>query len=76
MKLVYVIKIDFNLNYFLIFDYSEQFWRKYKNNRKFSTLIINSAHEETGEVLKYLDDLILNYLNSLYNVIIYIIYIK
>ena len=50
-----------------LFDYSEQFWRKYKNNRKFSTLIIDSAHEETGEVLKYLDDLIFNYLNSLYN---------
>ena len=50
-----------------LFDYSEQFWRKYKNNRKFSTLIIDSAHEETGEVLKYLDDVIFNYLNSLYN---------
>ena len=51
---------------FLI-DYSEQFWRKYKNNRKFSSVIIDSAHEETGEVLKYLDDTIFNYLNSLYN---------
>ena len=50
-----------------LFDYSDQFWRKYKNNRKFSTLIIDSAHEETGEVLKYLDDLVFNYLNSLYN---------
>ena len=50
-----------------LFEYSEQFWRKYKSNRKFSTLIIDSAHEETGEVLKYLDDLIFNYLNSLYN---------
>ena len=29
-----------------LFDYSEQFWRKYKNNRKFSTLIIDSAHED------------------------------
>ena len=50
-----------------LFDYSEQFWRKYKNNRKLSSLIIDSAHEETGEVLKYLDDIIFNYLNSLYN---------
>ena len=50
-----------------LFDYSEQFWRKYKHNRKFSTLIIDSAHEETGEVLKYLDDVIFNYLYSLYN---------
>ena len=50
-----------------LFDYSEQFWRKYKNNRKFSTLIIDTAHEETGEVLKYLDDVIFNYLSSLFN---------
>ena len=49
-----------------LFDYSEQFWRKYKNNRKLSSLIIDSAHEETGEVLKYLDDLIYNYLYSLF----------
>ena len=49
-----------------LLDYSEQFWRKYKNNRKFSTIIINSAHEGTMEVLKYLDDIIYNYLYSLY----------
>ena len=50
-----------------LFDYSDQFWRKYKDNRKFSTLIINTAHEETGEVLKYLDDTVFNYLNNLFN---------
>ena len=49
-----------------LLDYSEQFWRKYKNNRKFSTVIINTAHEGTMEVLKYLDDIIYNYLFSLY----------
>ena len=49
-----------------LLDYSQQFWRKYKHNRKFSTVIINSAHEGTMEVLKYLDDIIYNYLNSLY----------
>ena len=50
-----------------LLDYSEQFWRKYQNNRKFSLIIINSAHEETMEVLKYVDDAIYNYLYSLYN---------
>lgn len=30
-------------------------------------LIIDSAHEGTGEVLKYLDEIIFNYLSSLYN---------
>ena len=49
-----------------LLDYSEQFWRKYKNNRKFSTVIINTAHEGTMEVLKYLDDIIYNYLYSLF----------
>lgn len=50
-----------------LFEYSDQFWRIYKNNRKFSTIIINSAHEETGELLKHLDDIIFNYLYSLYS---------
>ena len=50
-----------------LLDYSEQFWRKYQNNRKFSLLIINSAHEETMEVMKYIDGIIYNYLYSLYN---------
>ena len=50
-----------------LFDYSEQFWRKYKDNRKLSLLVIDSAHEETNEVIKYLDNVIFNYLYSLYN---------
>jgi len=50
-----------------LLDYSEQFWRKYQNNRKFSTIVIDSAHEETMEVLKYIDVIIYNYLNSLFN---------
>ena len=50
-----------------LLDYSEQFWRKYQNNRKFSLIVINSAHEETMEVMKYIDDIIYNYLQSLYN---------
>ena len=50
-----------------VLDYSEQFWRKYQNNRKFSLIIINSAHEETMEVMKYIDGIIYNYLYSLYN---------
>ena len=43
-----------------LLDYSEQFWGKYKDNRKFSTVIINTAHEGTMEVLKYLDNIIYN----------------
>ena len=53
-----------------LFDYTEQFWRKYKNNRKFSTILLNSSHESSAEVLKYLDCsiyIIFSFLNSLYN---------
>ena len=51
----------------LILEYTNQFWRKYKNNRKFSLISSNDAHEGTMETLKYLDDIIYDYLNSLYN---------
>ena len=49
-----------------LLDFSEQFWKKYKNNRKYSLIIINSAHESSMELLKYLDDIIYNHLYSLY----------
>ena len=48
-------------------NYAEQFWRKYRNNRKFSVIILNNGHEWTLEALKYTDIFIYNYLNSLYN---------
>ena len=36
-------------------------------NRKFSATVINDAHEGTLELIKYSDDVIYNFLNSLYN---------
>ena len=50
-----------------LYDYGNQFWRKYINNRKFLNIISNSAHEGSLEVLKYYDDIIYNFLNELYN---------
>ena len=50
-----------------LFNYSEQFWRKYQNNRKFSSIILNVGHEGTMEILKYYDEIIYNYLYSLFN---------
>ena len=50
-----------------LFNYTNQFWRKYKNNRKFSLIVTNDAHEGTLETLKYLDTTIFDNLNSLYN---------
>ena len=50
-----------------LLDYSEQFWRKYKNNRKYSLIVIDTAHESTMEVLKYIDEILYNFLYSLYD---------
>ena len=76
-----------NINSYYLYQYSEQFWRKYQNNRKFSTIIINDGHEGTLELIKYTDEVIYNFLNSLYKdkatmvvechlFIIYMIFIK
>ena len=50
-----------------LYEYGLQFWRKYKNNRKFLSIISNDGHEGTLEVLKYTDDIVFNFLNELYN---------
>ena len=50
-----------------LFEYTNQFWRKYENNRKFSLMVLNNGYEGTLESLKYIDDIIYNYLISLFN---------
>ena len=55
------------INTEILLEYTNKFWRKYKYNRKFSLIVTNDAHEGTLESLKYLDNLINNYLNSLFN---------
>ena len=47
-----------NLNSYHLFNYSNQFWRKYHNNRKFLSVILNDGHEGTLEVIKYTDKII------------------
>ena len=49
-----------------LFNYSNQFWRSYRDNRKLSVIILNDGHEGTLEALKYTDIIIFNYLNSLF----------
>ena len=44
-----------------LLEYTNQFWRKYRFNRKFSLIVTNDAHEGTLESLKYLDEIIFNY---------------
>ena len=48
------------------YDYGIQFWRAYKDNRKFLMIVNNDGHEGTSEVIKYDDYTIFNFLNTLY----------
>ena len=48
------------------YEYGLQFWKKYKDNRKFLMIVSNDGHEGTLEVIKYADDTVYNFLNSLY----------
>ena len=54
-----------NLEHLL--DYTEQFWRKYISNRKFSFVISNYGHEGTLQVIKYADYILFKFLNNLFN---------
>ena len=56
-----------NQNIEHLYEYGNQFWRKYKDNRKFLTIVSNEGHEGTLEVLKYADNVIFNFLNNLFN---------
>ena len=48
-------------------EYIDQFWRKYRENRRFATLLTNIAHEGSLEMLKYVDNIMFNFFNNLYN---------
>ena len=50
-----------------LINYSEQFWRKYAENRKFSLIVSNYGHEGTLKVVKYADKYISNFLWNLFN---------
>ena len=49
------------------YDYGNQFFRKYKKNRKFLSILNNSGHEGTLESLKYEDEIIYKFLINLFN---------
>ena len=54
-----------NIEHFL--EYVEQFWRKYKDNRKYVSFFTNHGHEGTLNVIKYQDDIIANFFNRLFD---------
>lgn len=47
-----------------VFEYAKDFWKKYKENRKFARLSFIEGHELTAEVIKYLDDPLYQFLNE------------
>ena len=55
-----------NDTYDYILEYGKQFWKKYKDNKKYLRLIFQDAHEFTGQVVKYLDEPLYNFMNELY----------
>jgi len=50
-----------------LLNYTGQFWRKYKDNRKFALLVSNYGHEGTLQALKHVDLIISDFLNNLFN---------
>jgi hypothetical protein len=48
-----------------IIDYSKKFWEAYLDQPKYLRLAFVDAHEGTGEVVKYMDDLLVDFLNFL-----------
>ena len=51
--------------YEYVLEYGKQFWETYKDNKKFLRLSFIDAHESTGEVIKYLDKPIYDFIMHL-----------
>ena len=49
-----------------LFEYTLKFLETYKNERKFFRLLSNDAHEGTGEVVKYIDNSLHNFLLEIF----------
>ena len=49
------------------FEYGKQFWKAYKNNKKFLRIVNTYAHEYSGEKAKYSDNALRNFLFDLYH---------
>ena len=49
-----------------LIEYGKKFWETYPDNRKFLRIMFQDGHEFTGQVVKYLDDYLYNFLDELY----------
>ena len=53
--------------FYYMLEYGKQFWYKYEDNKKYLRLNFQDAHEFSGQVPKYLDEPLYNFLMDLYN---------
>ena len=49
-----------------LLEYGKKFWEAYPNNKKFLRMMFQDGHEFTGQVVKYLDESLYNFLEDLY----------
>ena len=49
-----------------LLEYGKKFWDTYPENKKFLRIMFQDGHEPTGQVVKYLDEDLYNFLEDLY----------
>ena len=49
-----------------LLEYGKKFWETYPENKKFLRIMFQDGHEPTGQVVKYLDEHLYNFLEDLY----------
>ena len=49
-----------------LLEYGKKFWDAYPDNKKFLRIMIQDGHEFTGQVVKYLDEYLYEFLEELY----------
>ena len=49
-----------------VLEYGKKFWDTYPENKKFLRMMFQDGHEPTGQVVKYLDESLYNFLEELY----------
>ena len=49
-----------------LLEFANQFWKLYPKNKRYLRLSFQDGHEPTGQVVKYMDEDLYNFLNNLY----------
>ena len=62
----FILIINGKNSFEYVLEYGYQFWNKYKENKRFLRLGFFDGNEKTGEVIKYLDKYLYEFLDKLY----------